>query len=52
MSDHFEFESPGGLAGKLFNTLILTRYLARLLKKRNQVIKEVAERREVLKVEC
>jgi len=47
MRDHFEFESPGGLAGKLFNTLVLTRYLTQLLKKRNQVIKEVAEERSI-----
>ncbi len=33
----------GGIAGKLSNTLVLTRYITRLLKKRNQVIKEVAE---------
>lgn len=43
MHDHFEFESPGGFVGKLFNTLILTGYLRRLLEKRNKMIKEVAE---------
>jgi len=47
MRDLFEFESPGGLAGRLFNTLILTRYLTQLLKKRNRVIKEVGEERSV-----
>ena len=50
MRDRFEFESPGGIAGKLFNTLVLTRYLTRLLKKRNQVIKEVAEEGVILGV--
>jgi ligand-binding SRPBCC domain-containing protein len=43
MRDNFEFESPGWIIGKLFNKLILTRYLRNLLTKRNQMIKEVAE---------
>lgn len=43
MRDYFQFESPAGIAGKLFNTLVLTGYLTRLLKKRNQIIKETAE---------
>lgn len=30
MIDHFEFESPGGIVGRLFNALILIRYLTRL----------------------
>ncbi|MBT1695946.1 SRPBCC family protein [Fulvivirgaceae bacterium PWU4] len=43
MYDKFEFESPGGIVGVLFNKLILIRYLRNLLIKRNQMIKTVAE---------
>lgn len=43
MHDTFEFESPCGIAGRLFNKLILIRYLRNLLRKRNQVIKAAAE---------
>ncbi len=43
MSDHFEFESPLGILGKIFNQLILTNYLRKLLLNRNAVIKEFAE---------
>lgn len=43
MTDIFEFHSPFGLLGKLFNKLILTNYLQKLLIDRNNVIKEFAE---------
>lgn len=43
MQDIFEFHSPFGLFGKLFNQLILTSYMKRLLIKRNKIIKEFAE---------
>ena len=43
MTDIFDFQSPYSLAGKLFNTIILTDYLRKLLLQRNQVIKEYAE---------
>jgi ligand-binding SRPBCC domain-containing protein len=43
MQDIFEFHSPFGLLGKLFNQIVLTSYLKRLLIKRNQIIKEFAE---------
>ena len=43
MHDTFEFESPGGVVGVLFNKLILIRYLRNLLLRRNQMIKAVAE---------
>lgn len=43
MKDIFEFQSPFGLLGKLFNQLVLTNYLKRLLFTRNQIIKEFAE---------
>lgn len=44
MKDIFEFESPLGILGKIFNKLILTRYMRELLKERNRVIKEAAEK--------
>lgn len=41
--DLFSFETPFGVAGKLFNSVYLTRYMKHLLENRNQVIKEFAE---------
>ena len=43
MTDRFMFESPFGVLGKIFNTLVLTNYLRRFLIERNQVIKNFAE---------
>ncbi len=43
MKDVFSFESPCGILGKLFNKIILTSYLQKLLTDRNNVIKEFAE---------
>ncbi len=43
MKDRFEYESPYGLFGKLFNQLVLTKHLTRFLIKRNNVIKDFAE---------
>jgi len=43
MKDVFEFHSPFGVIGNIFNKLILTNYLKDLLIKRNQIIKEFAE---------
>jgi ligand-binding SRPBCC domain-containing protein len=43
MTDVFEFQSPFGILGTLFNELILTNYMKRLLANRNSVIKEYAE---------
>ena len=43
MIDLFQFETPYGWAGKVFNRLYLTRYLRRLLEHRNRIIKEYAE---------
>jgi ligand-binding SRPBCC domain-containing protein len=43
MTDIFEYESPFGIIGKMFNKFILTNYLRNLLIKRNNVIKEFAE---------
>lgn len=43
MTDVFEFESPLGLLGRVFNKIILTRYMTKFLKERNKIIKEYAE---------
>ena len=43
MRDEFIFESPLGMLGRLFNWLVLKRYMTKLLVVRNRVIKEAAE---------
>ncbi len=43
MKDVFEFESPYGVFGELFNKLILTKYLTKFLIVRNNLIKDFAE---------
>jgi ligand-binding SRPBCC domain-containing protein len=43
MKDIFEFESPFGFIGKLFNKLVLTSYMKRFLTERNKILKTVAE---------
>ena len=43
MTDYFEFSTPYGIFGRLFNILILTSYLRKLLLKRNEIIKQYAE---------
>ncbi|WP_426669085.1 SRPBCC family protein [Mucilaginibacter sp. McL0603] len=43
MKDIFVFESPFGVVGRVFNWLVLTNYMTKLLKERNRVIKKVAE---------
>lgn len=43
MIDIFEFESPCGFLGKLFNKLFLTRYLRNFLLERNAIIKKESE---------
>ncbi|MBI3518289.1 MAG: SRPBCC family protein [Bacteroidetes bacterium] len=43
MKDVFEFESPFGIIGKLFNKLVLTQYMTRFLIMRNELIKKFAE---------
>lgn len=45
MKDTFIFESPFGILGRLFNWLVLTRYMTNLLEERNRVIKQAAESR-------
>ena len=43
MTDRFEYESPFGILGKVFNKLVLTSYLEKFLLERNRIIKEFAE---------
>ncbi|WP_443939348.1 SRPBCC family protein [Pedobacter sp. MW01-1-1] len=43
MIDIFEYESPFGIFGRIFNRLVLTNYLKKLLVTRNQIIKAYAE---------
>jgi len=43
MNDVFTFQSPFGILGRLFNWLVLERYMTRLLIKRNVVIRKTAE---------
>ena len=43
MTDMLEFQSPFGIAGRLFNKLILTNYLTKFLIDRNRHIKAYAE---------
>jgi len=43
MTDIFRFESPLGILGRAFNSIVLTRYLKRFLEVRNALIKEFAE---------
>jgi ligand-binding SRPBCC domain-containing protein len=42
MKDVFVFESPLGVLGRLFNWLVLTCYMTKLLEQRNRVIKKIA----------
>ena len=41
--DLFHFEIPYGIAGRIFNYLVLTRYLRKMLESRNLFIKSYAE---------
>lgn len=43
VTDRFEYASPFGIFGKIFNLLVLTRYLTKFLRERNEVIKTYAE---------
>ena len=43
MEDEFEFRSPYGIVGRLFDALYLKGYMTRFLMKRNAHLKQVAE---------
>lgn len=46
MVDEFEFESPLGFIGRLFNRVFLKKYMTKFLMIRNQEIKRIAEGEE------
>lgn len=46
MKDEFIFESPLGIIGRLFNALVLTKYMEKFLIRRNAILKQVAESEE------
>lgn len=48
MKDVFTFKAPLGILGTLAEKLFLTRYMTRLLMKRNAVIREVAESGKII----
>lgn len=48
MTDIFEFHSPFGAIGRIFNKLYLKNYMKNFLLERNQLIKETAENNEKL----
>ena len=41
--DVFDFDAPFGLIGQVANRLFLSRYMTRLLERRNQVVRHAAE---------
>lgn len=43
MTDIFEFQSPFGIIGKVFDALLLKNYMKNFLLERNKLIKTVAE---------
>ncbi len=43
MTDIFEFESPFGIIGKIFNAIFLRNYMKQFLLERNRMIKSAAE---------
>lgn len=49
MTDIFTYKSPFGILGKLADALFLKRYMYNFLKKRNEVIKAIAESKEQYK---
>jgi ligand-binding SRPBCC domain-containing protein len=48
MTDIFEFESPLGIIGKLFNQFFLKNYLTNFLLERNKLIKTTAENNKTI----
>lgn len=43
MIDRFDFESPFGILGWFFDRIVLRSYMDRLLRRRNEVLKKLAE---------
>ncbi|MFT5337145.1 MAG: ligand-binding SRPBCC domain-containing protein [Luteibaculaceae bacterium] len=46
MVDIFNFSSPFGVMGRVFDALILKKYLTKFLMNRNEIIKEMAESKQ------
>lgn len=44
MTDKIEYETPFGIAGKLFDTTVLKKHLTHFIKERNVFIKQLAEK--------
>ena len=44
MTDKFMYEVPFGIFGRIFDSLILKRYLRKFLSERNEVLKHLAEK--------
>ena len=44
MTDVFAYETPGWIFGRLFDALVLKRYMTKLLQTRNEVIRQRAEK--------
>lgn len=44
MNDVFSYQVPFGIIGDLFDKIILTKYMTRFLKSRNEVLKSVSEK--------
>ncbi|MEO5643271.1 MAG: SRPBCC family protein [Bacteroidia bacterium] len=45
MKDHFEYEVPYSVFGRLFNIFVLKSYMTRFLLARNKILKSLAENR-------
>ncbi|OIQ29329.1 MAG: hypothetical protein BM564_06425 [Bacteroidetes bacterium MedPE-SWsnd-G2] len=46
MTDYFDYKSPLGCIGRLFDKLVLKTYMTDLLCERNRIIKEFAESKQ------
>lgn len=46
MIDFLQYETPLGILGKLFNKLLLTKHLTDFLLKRNEMLKNLAEKQQ------
>ncbi len=49
VTDTFNFESPLGILGRIFNKLVLTKYLTQFLTERNELIKIYCEEKALKK---
>jgi ligand-binding SRPBCC domain-containing protein len=46
MRDRFDYHSPGGVFGSIFDAAVLENYMRALLEKKNQIVKQTAESEE------